>query len=512
MYKKMQNTARVSLAIAFAAAFGLFLFASISVSRAHAEVIFCGTSTGATSTSGIGRSRCADGARLIVGTSPAEGPQGPQGEQGPQGPEGPQGDTGATGPQGETGDTGPQGPTGVAGADGESANVVVSEEPDGDNCEAGGQKVETSVGDEAPQVSYICNGIDGTNGTGGSNGSNALVKVTDEPAGPNCAFGGEKVESGVDTNNNTVLDGLEITSTSYVCDGAPGAEGAPGTPGDPGAPGTPGPQGLKGDTGDTGPQGDVGPQGPKGDQGDVGPQGPAGPAGETGPTGPQGPQGIQGAQGPQGLPGADGLDALVFTTTLDVGDLNCPEGGQKIETGVDSNGNGTAEPEELETSYVCNGQNGADGAPGATGPAGRSALTPLVAGETIHGGIGLDTHAGPLPPGSENGQDFGTIMTLPIPANEALTDADVIAAGPNSEESPADLALCPGLGLSTPGVLCIYYSAESSDNIALVNGYSIVPGAGGSPYGFKLAWSAPTENADTFIDAVWEYIAAPVAP
>ena len=99
---------RFSILLGMAILLGSFVFAGAFVQIADAEVIFCGTSAGATSTSGIGRTgRCADGARLIVGTSPGEGPQGPQGvpglegATGPEGPAGPQGPQGIQGPQGE---------------------------------------------------------------------------------------------------------------------------------------------------------------------------------------------------------------------------------------------------------------------------------------------------------------------------------------------------------------------------------------------------------------------------
>ncbi|MEY3049538.1 MAG: hypothetical protein RL365_1576, partial [Bacteroidota bacterium] len=94
-------------------------------------------------------------------------------------------------------------------------------------------------------------GTNGTNGTNGSNGLNALVKTTAEPAGANCVAGGTKVETGLDANNNGVLDLAEINvaQTTYVCNGI---------------------QGQQGPTGATGPQGATGP---------IGPQGPAGQGG-----------------------------------------------------------------------------------------------------------------------------------------------------------------------------------------------------------------------------------------
>lgn len=48
-------------------------------------------------------------------------------------------------------------------------------------------------------------------------------KATVESAGSNCPSGGARIDSGIDGNNNGVLDGAEVTSTAYVCNGAAGA-------------------------------------------------------------------------------------------------------------------------------------------------------------------------------------------------------------------------------------------------------------------------------------------------
>jgi hypothetical protein len=66
------------------------------------------------------------------------------------------------------------------------------------------------------------NGTNGANGKDGANGKTALTRTTKEPAGANCTYGGTKFETGIDANNNGVLDDNEvtITQTKYVCDGA----------------------------------------------------------------------------------------------------------------------------------------------------------------------------------------------------------------------------------------------------------------------------------------------------
>jgi hypothetical protein len=70
--------------------------------------------------------------------------------------------------------------------------------------------------------------------------------------------------------------------------------------------------------------------------------------------------GIQGPTGPIGLTGpagTNGLNALIKTTTEPVG-ANCANGGTKIETGLDVNGNGVLDISEInvvDTKYICNG-------------------------------------------------------------------------------------------------------------------------------------------------------------
>ncbi len=139
----------------------------------------------------------------------------------------------------------------------------------------------------------------GSLGTTGTPGNNALSKTTAEPAGINCATGGQKIETGVDNNTNNVLDASEITATNYVCNGA---------------------------------------------------------------TGPAGPTGAAGSNGAAGTNGTNGQNTLIKTTAEPAG-VNCATGGQKIETGIDTNNSGVLDAGEVTASaYVCNGVGGAGGA------------------------------------------------------------------------------------------------------------------------------------------------------
>jgi hypothetical protein len=163
--------------------------------------------------------------------------------------------------------------------------------------------------------------------------------------------------------------------------------------------GTPGPAGPQGPAGPTGATGAQGPQGVAGAQGVAGSQGPAGPQGVAGANGASGIQGTnglsayqvavangfngteiqwltslvgsQGLQGVAGIAGQDGKNALI-NTTLEPSGTNCPNGGTKVEVGLDNNSNGVLENSEInssQTKYVCNG---AQGLVGPQGPAGTS--------------------------------------------------------------------------------------------------------------------------------------------
>lgn len=93
-----------------------------------------------------------------------------------------------------------------------------------------------------------------------ANAKSTVVKTSIEPEGENCEEGGVKLEFGFDANNNGLLDTLEIddTLTKYVCNGANGVDGTDGADGAVGSQGPMGPKGDKGDAGNTGAQGEAG--------------------------------------------------------------------------------------------------------------------------------------------------------------------------------------------------------------------------------------------------------------
>lgn len=102
--------------------------------------------------------------------------------------------------------------------------VVTSAEPPGANCAGGGVRIEagpdlddsgTLDTDEIDAVSFVCNGSDGTDGT---DGTNALVEVSAVPVGDtNCEHGGQRVDTGLDTDGDGILADDEIDNTAFIC-------------------------------------------------------------------------------------------------------------------------------------------------------------------------------------------------------------------------------------------------------------------------------------------------------
>jgi hypothetical protein len=79
-----------------------------------------------------------------------------------------------------------------------------------------------ATGPAGPQGLTGATGATGATGQAGVNGSSSLLKTTAEPAGNNCSAGGTKVEVGLDVNGNGVLDPSEVNAllTAYICNGS----------------------------------------------------------------------------------------------------------------------------------------------------------------------------------------------------------------------------------------------------------------------------------------------------
>ncbi len=206
------------------------------------------------------------------------------------------------------------------------------------NCPNGGVTIESGVDSnqdhvlqtsELTSTQFVCNGLNGNDGTNGLNGSDgisnfkALLLISHELPGINCATGGSVVNVGLDLNQDNILGRNEITSFNYICNGANGASGASGNTGATGATGLGGPTGANGATG---------------------------------------------AAGSNGTNGTNGFNSLVSITAESVGSVHCVYGGAKTSSGVDLNANNILDPSEItSTTYMCTGATGSQGAKGDAG-------------------------------------------------------------------------------------------------------------------------------------------------
>jgi hypothetical protein len=148
------------------------------------------------------------------------GPQGPQGPQGIAGTNGSNGVDGANGPQGPQGIQGPQGVAGINGING--TNGLSAYEIAVQNGYIGTEQqwlTTAIVGPQGPAGTQGEQGVAGINGTNGIDGKNTLINTSIEPSGTNCTNGGTKIEIGLDTNSNGILDLSEVnlTLTKYIC-------------------------------------------------------------------------------------------------------------------------------------------------------------------------------------------------------------------------------------------------------------------------------------------------------
>ena len=165
---------------------------------------------------------------LPAGEAGAPGPQGPQGPQGDAGPAGPQGPQGNTGAMGATGATGAQGPQGATGAQGPQGNTGAM----GATGAAGAQGPQGDPGAQGPQGATGQQGATGPQGDAGAAGLESLVNVTTEPVGSNCAAGGLRVDVGLDSNADGVLETSEVQHSAYVCNGSNGGAADASVPSD----------------------------------------------------------------------------------------------------------------------------------------------------------------------------------------------------------------------------------------------------------------------------------------
>jgi hypothetical protein len=124
--------------------------------------------------------------------------------------------------------------TGAAGA---NSLILTTDEPPGTNCPSGGVRLDHGAdlddnglltANEITGTGFVCDGPVGNMGGMGNGGRPALVAMSDEAPGANCAAGGKRIDFGVDDDGDNTLDTGEIDGTQYVCNGIAGATGANG--------------------------------------------------------------------------------------------------------------------------------------------------------------------------------------------------------------------------------------------------------------------------------------------
>ena len=107
--------------------------------------------------------------------------------------------------------------------DGRSTAVKVTRIPAGGQCAAGGQRIESGIDDnddgdlqasEVDGTAYVCAGVDGADGF---DSAVRLVPIAPDLANALCPLGGTRIESGSDENRNGVLDDDEVNAFQSVC-------------------------------------------------------------------------------------------------------------------------------------------------------------------------------------------------------------------------------------------------------------------------------------------------------
>ncbi len=246
-----------------------------------------------------------------------------------------------------------------------SVTMKVSQKGSTEECPNGGISIDTGIDDngngilDPDEVDDTQFVCNGTDGKPGAGGGmTTLILITDEVPGDNCADGGKKIETGVDDDGNGELDSDEVDEIHYVCNGEDGADGQNGQDGQDGQDGSDGADGLTALISIT----------------DEAP-------GDNCPNG-----GIKVDVGldddGNGILDPDEVDDTAYVcdgndapaTLISVSDAgeNCTNGGKKVEVGVDDDKSGSLAPEEVDdTWYVCNGQDGADGQDGQNGQDGQ---------------------------------------------------------------------------------------------------------------------------------------------
>lgn len=248
---------------------------------------------------------------------------------------------------GQDGTPGPRGETGMQGDAGNSSLLSISHGA-AQLCPSGGDLIAVGVdedGDgvlassEVTDTFEVCHGADGSDGVDGIDSRLEIIAG----GATSCAAGGDLVLVGQDVNGDGALSGAEVTASFDVCDGETGAQGATGPAGQDGRSALV--NTVEGGA-TTCPNG--------GDRVDAGVDDDA--------------DGVldasevdssvdlcHGVDGMDGVDGTDGVSSLIKLSVEPVGS-NCPAGGQKIEVGLDEDGDGVLDVSEVDptqTAFIC---------------------------------------------------------------------------------------------------------------------------------------------------------------
>ncbi|MEM9113699.1 MAG: putative Ig domain-containing protein [Myxococcota bacterium] len=203
--------------------------------------------------------------------------------------------------------------------------IEIDGEGPGDNCPAGGRRVRTGLDEnddgllaetEVVSTSFICNA------------AISIVEITVLASGDeDCFLGGQRIDTGLDLNGDGALEAAEVISTSVACNGSSGLPVLTFQ--------QPIPSGQ--DCAEGGTRLTIGL--------DANLNGLLEAGEETS---------VEFIC--NGDPGTNGANGGVVRLSNEPSGINCPDGGTRIETGIDANANGVLDDSEVtNTSFACQG-------------------------------------------------------------------------------------------------------------------------------------------------------------
>ncbi|MDA7846275.1 hypothetical protein N9A87_04435 [Euryarchaeota archaeon] len=164
---------------------------------------------------------------ICNGSQGPEGLQGPSGVDGTNGTNGMNGTNGHDGVDGTNGTNGLDGQNGIDGLDGDdslSTLITTTTEASGNNCAAGGLRIDIGLDDNADgildtteidQTQYLCNG--------GFSNNTMLTSISPPPTNMGCNAGGRVVSFGLDNGDgggtyaNGLLESGEVDASTTTC-------------------------------------------------------------------------------------------------------------------------------------------------------------------------------------------------------------------------------------------------------------------------------------------------------